>query len=237
MFSLGPIIFKLTNSLIHQILIPAGASERSTVHQLTKTMSSIQNIIFDLGGVVVNWDPDAVVAEVFDDPAMQAHVKQTMFQHPDWLEMDRGTLSEADAIPIFADRTGLSEDRVVELLRTADRILLPKPDTLELIRELHDRGFSLYCLSNIPSERYAFLKAQHNFFDLFKGAVISGDLGLVKPEKEIYEYLFETYHLEPASCVFLDDMPINIDGARAVGMHGIIFTDAASCRTRLLDML
>jgi putative hydrolase of the HAD superfamily len=198
---------------------------------------NIQNVIFDLGGVVVDWNPDAVVRVVLDDPVLQDRVKQTIFQHPDWLEIDRGTLTEAEAIPAFAQRAGIDSALVVELLRTADRMLIPKPDTLDLIQELHDKNLSLYVLSNIPSGRFAYLKERHDFWDVFQGAVISGDLGTVKPEKAIYEYLFHTYQLDPSTCVFIDDSSINIDGARAVGMDGIVFTDAASCRSVLEEML
>ena len=197
---------------------------------------TIQHVIFDLGGVVVDWNPDAIVRVVFNDLKLQDRVKQTIFQHPDWLEMDRGTLMEAEAIPRFVRRAGITRELVVALLRMAGRMLLPKPDTLDLIQELHEKNISLYCLSNVPSDRFAYLKRRYDFWDVFVGAVISGDLGMVKPDKEIYEYLFHTYELEPSACVFLDDAPINIEGARAVGMHGIVFTDAASCRSELMDL-
>ncbi len=67
---------------------------------------TIQHVIFDLGGVVVDWNPDAIVRVVFNDLELQDRVKQTIFQHPDWLEMDRGTLMEAEAIPRFVRRAG-----------------------------------------------------------------------------------------------------------------------------------
>jgi putative hydrolase of the HAD superfamily len=195
------------------------------------------NIIFDLGGVLVDWNPEAIVQTVFDDAETGARVKQAVFQHPDWLEMDRGVLTEAEAIPRFARRTGLAESVIADLLAAADRLLLARPDSVELLRELHGKGLALYCLSNIPSERFASLRRRYDFFEAFSGVVISGQVRLVKPQREIYEHLLNAYGLHPSSCIFLDDSPKNVEGARAVGIHGIVFTDAASCRAALARLL
>lgn len=191
------------------------------------------NIIFDFGGVLIDWNPDAIVRAVFEDEEMAQRVKREVFQHPDWLEMDRGTLTESEAIPQFANRVGLPEETIFELLQTADRMLLPKLDTLALLRELHGNGHPIYGLSNIPSERFDNLRRQYDFWELFSGFVISGKIKMVKPQREIYEYLLQTHSLDPATCIFLDDSAGNIEGAGAVGIRGVVFTDAESCRASL----
>jgi putative hydrolase of the HAD superfamily len=199
------------------------------------SMSYPAHIIFDLGGVVIDWNPEAIVRAVFEDEQVQWHVRKSVFEHPDWLEMDRGALSETEAIPRFAGRTGLPEDTVVELLRTSDSMLYVKDDTLALIRELGERGIDLYALSNIPAERFAALRTRYDFWEVFRGFVISGALGMVKPQREIYEHLLNTYGLTASSCLFLDDSRKNIEGAAAVGIDGFVFTDAAACRQKLAE--
>lgn len=195
------------------------------------------NIIFDFGGVLIDWNPDAIVRAVFEDEEIGQRVKREVFQHPDWLEMDRGTLTEEEAIPHFARRVGLPEETIIALLQTADRMLLPKLDTVELLRELHGKGHPIFGLSNIPSERFDNLREQYDFWDLFSGFVISGKIRMVKPHREIYEYLLETHALDPATCIFLDDLPANIESAGAVGIRGVVFTDAESCRVELNRLL
>ena len=101
---------------------------------------SIQHVIFDLGGVVVDWNPDAIVRVVLNDPDLQDRVKQTIFQHPDWLEMDRGTLMEAEAIPEFARRAGIARELVVERLKTDGN----EPQLFDLVEYLIELG--LVCL-------------------------------------------------------------------------------------------
>lgn len=195
------------------------------------------NIIFDFGGVLINWNPEEIVSAMFEDAGMQQRVKHEVFQHADWLEMDRGVMTETEAIPRFARRTGLSEDTVAELLQAADRTLYPRQDTVDLLVELHGRGFPIYGLSNIPSERFDNLRRQYDFWELFSGFVISGKIRMVKPHREIYEYLLSTYVLDPATCIFLDDSPKNIEAAAEVGIRGLVFTNAAHCRGELAPLL
>jgi len=198
---------------------------------------SFMNIIFDFGGVLINWNPDEIVRAAFEDVEMRLRVKREVFQHDDWLEMDRGGMTEVEAIPRFARRTGLSEEAVEGLLRAADRTLYPRSDTVELLYELHGRGFPIYGLSNIPSERFDVLRGQYEFWELFSGFVISGKIRMVKPRREIYEYLLSAYGLDPARCIFLDDSPKNIEGAAEVGIRGLVFTDAEQCRSELERLL
>lgn len=196
----------------------------------------IRNIIFDLGGVVFEWNSGQITRSVFEDPTLQAHVKAQVFDYPDWADTDRGTLSEADAIRRWAVRTGRTEAEMTALARACEVALRPKPDTLTLIDELDARGLHLYCLSNMPSERWAYLERTHDFWPRFRGIVISGHVKMIKPEPGIYHHLLNRYDLQPNESVFLDDMPYNIEAARALGIHGIVFTSADACRQELATL-
>ena len=107
------------------------------------------NLIFDLGGVVVRWDPDAIIAGVFADDDVKARVRDAVFGHADWLELDRGTLGRDDAIRRAAQRSGIPEGEVRKLLLAVPPSLVPFQDTVDLLYRLKAKGHPLYCLSNM----------------------------------------------------------------------------------------
>ena len=196
----------------------------------------MRNVIFDLGGVVFDWNPEAIIRAVFDDPTAQRLIKRQVFEHPDWSETDRGTLTRADAVERWAKRTGRPVAELDALMRAADLSMQPKRDTLRLLEELHSRGLHLYCLSNMPGERYAYLRRTYDFWDRFSGVVISAHVRMVKPEAGIFQHLLATYDLEPAATLFVDDAPRNIAAACALGIQGLLFTTAQACREQLGDL-
>ncbi|MBC8507016.1 MAG: HAD family phosphatase [Anaerolineales bacterium] len=198
---------------------------------------SIENIVFDLGGVLIEWNPERIIAGFTDDPELSQTLMVSIFDHPDWAAKDRGTYSETELTQRFAQRTGLSVGDITELMLAIKNSLLLMPDTLPLMDELRTKGYTLYCLSNMPVEHYVHLKNKCDFWDKFEGIVISGQVNMVKPEPEIYQYLLSEYQLDPATCVFIDDSPKNIEVARSIGMNGIVFTDVQSCRQELRAML
>ena len=198
---------------------------------------TVRNVVFDLGGVVLNWDVDAIVRMITDDPVAQQRIKEDVLLHPDWLELDRGTCTEEEAIERFAQRIDKSVEAMTDMMRTADLSMTVKEGTMALMEELTAQGYPLYCLSNMPVERWAYLLDTYDFWDMFEGIVISGYLKMVKPEPEIYHHLIDTYDLVPESCLFLDDAFHNVTGARAVGLQSILFTTPEAGRTALTPLL
>lgn len=193
----------------------------------------MRNIIFDLGGVVFDWNPEAIIEAVFEDPELQAIIRREVFEHPDWSETDRGTLTRAAAVVRWAQRTGRPIAELEALMHAADVSMQLKTGTLALMEELADHGLPLYCLSNMPAERYAYLRETYDLWSLFGGIVISSHVKMVKPEPGIFEHLLTTYHLDPANTLFVDDSPKNISAARSLGIQGILFTTAQACRRQL----
>ena len=198
---------------------------------------SIANVIFDLGGVLLDWDADAIVAAVFTDQAAQKSVRAAVFDHPDWLALDGGTLDEEEAIQRFAQRSGQPISCMEQLMQQVRLSLVPKADSLVLLDELHARGIPLYCLSNMHTKNFAYLEETYSFWDRFEGIVISASIKMIKPEPDIFQYLLSKYDLDPAKCVFIDDHPANIEGARAVGLSAILFTSSDDCRRQLDGLL
>lgn len=187
------------------------------------------NLVFDLGGVVVRWDPDAIIAGVFSDPAIRSKVRKAVFEHADWLELDRGTLGRDEAIERAAKRSGIAAGEIKRLLHAVPPSLVVFPETLELIRRLKRKGHPLYCLSNMHFASIEYLEKHETFWELFNGAVISCRLNLCKPEAGIYQHLLKTYALEPGETLFIDDVQKNLDAAAKLGIRTLRFENAAQC--------
>jgi putative hydrolase of the HAD superfamily len=194
---------------------------------------AIRNVVFDVGGVLLEWNPPRVIAGLFPDPATQAIIREQMFEHADWHEFDRGTFTEAAAIEHFAKTAGLTTDDTRTLIHATRESLTPIAGTIELVEELAAAGVHLYLLSNMPVSTFEYLIRQHKFFGHFKHLVISGAILLVKPEPAIYKHLVEQTGIVPAESVFIDDLLKNVIAARECGFQAIQFRDPSSCREEL----
>lgn len=193
------------------------------------------NIVFDLGGVVFRWQPDAIIESFFDDGDVQDRVRAEIFDHPDWLELDRGTISLEAAIERGADRTGLPATTIERLLMAVPEFLTPIDQTIDLIRRLANTSNRLFVLSNMHLASIAHLEKEHDIWTLFDGVVISSRIKTIKPEIRIYRYLLDTYQLRPADTVFIDDRLENLEAAASLGIRTIRFFDATQCERALSD--
>jgi putative hydrolase of the HAD superfamily len=196
-----------------------------------------RNVIFDLGGVVIEWNPDRIIEAYYADPALRALLKSELFRHPDWLDLDRGTLHEPELIVRLAQRTGRPAEELAGLMDAVRASLHAREDTVALLDKLFARGVPLYCLSNMSSSTFAHLRERHSFWGVFRGIVISGDVRLMKPEPEIFQLLLQRYALPAAQTVFVDDNEPNVVAARALGLHAVWFKDARQCEMELEKLL
>jgi putative hydrolase of the HAD superfamily len=197
----------------------------------------VRNVIFDLGGVVLDWNPDAILQGYYTDPSARAAMKSALFKHPDWLQLDRGTLSESEVLERLQQRTGRPEQELHGLFEAIRSSLKPKAETVVLLQRLAQRQVPLYCLSNMAASTFAYLREQHAFWDAFRGIVISGEIKMAKPECEIFEYLLRRYALSASETVFVDDHAPNIQAAQKLGLHTVWFRDAAQCALELERLL
>jgi putative hydrolase of the HAD superfamily len=191
------------------------------------------NVVFDLGGVLVQWNPEALVNRAFSDPAQRDLAWREIMQHPDWLEIDRGVLTFEQAARRAAERTGFPVDVTLGFIDSIPAALTANHDTVALLRRVKAAGNMVYCLSNMPGETFAQLERDHDFWDAFDGLVISYRIGHCKPEPAIYEHLLKTFDLAPSDTVFIDDMPANVDAAEKLGIHGILFEDIKNTEAAL----
>lgn len=194
-------------------------------------------VIFDFGGVLFKWRPQEVVDRVFDDPAVRAQLMESLFRHPDWIELDRGTLEETDAVVRCSTRTGVPQAQLAVLMEELRESLTPMPDTVALLKDLARRGIPLYGLTNMAVGTFQYLRERHEFLSMFKGIVVSGAIRMVKPEPEIFSHLSAEHGIDYAEAVFVDDLEANVVAARALGIHAILFEDCARCAAELHALL
>jgi putative hydrolase of the HAD superfamily len=191
------------------------------------------SVVFDLGGVLLRWNPGEIVNGSFAEEAVRSLVKREIFQHPDWLDMDRGVLLEQDAIHRFQARTGCSLGQMSNLMQRVKDSLQPIEKTHQILEELSQHEVPLYCLSNMPATTADYLRDRYAFFRLFHGIVISGEIQLMKPDKAIFQHLIERFGLVPERTIFIDDSQANIESAAALGFNTHHFTDPDRCRQAL----
>ncbi len=194
------------------------------------------NIIFDLGGVVLNWEPEKLIKDAFPDMTFREKISTELHEHPDWTELDRGNLSFEEAALRAESRTGIPASDILNMLNQVGKVLIPKNDTLKLIEELHKKGHKLYVLSNMSLEVADYLEEEHSFWDMFNGIVYSARINLIKPESEIFYYILDKYNLKPEETVFFDDMKVNVDSALRLGIHGIQFFNAKQAKEELENL-
>jgi putative hydrolase of the HAD superfamily len=201
------------------------------------TARGIRNVIFDFGGVLVQWQPQHIIDTFYSDESLRQRARQLVFQHPDWLDMDRGTLDESRAIERFAQRMGRPLEELAGLLEHVKESLTLLPASVALVRDLSRRGLVLYGLSNMSVPTFAHLRSRYDVWQLFRGIVISGDVRMVKPEPEIFEHIARLHGLAPAQTAFIDDHASNVEAAAVLGFRAVRFTDAATCAAELEELI
>jgi putative hydrolase of the HAD superfamily len=162
-------------------------------------------------------------------------VSKAVFEHPDWAETDRGALSFEEMSHRGARRAGVPVDKVANMIDQVPAVLVPIPDSIEILHQLKARGHSLYALSNMGEPSMIHLEESYEFLNLFDGKVISARVKLVKPEPAIFRHLLDRFHLDPQQTIFIDDLSDNIEVAAHFGIRTILFTSPAQCRKALVN--
>jgi putative hydrolase of the HAD superfamily len=194
----------------------------------------IRNIVFDVGNVLVPWDPAGIEQRAFgEDRLAHADYRAPLRGHPTWLAVNRGELSLVEAKDHYVADDGFAPDDIDRLYDELFASFPLKSDTRALMDELQSADYRLFAITDNVREIVALLKREHDFWDMFEMAAVSAEIGVLKPDPRIYNWLLETAGIAAEECVFLDDVERNVAGAKAVGMHGLVFTTAAKARDDL----
>jgi putative hydrolase of the HAD superfamily len=195
------------------------------------------NVIFDLGGVVLNWEPKKLIADFFPAKVSGEKIVTGLLKHKDWAEFDKGTLSSEEILKRASERTDISVVELREFLYEILERLTLKLKTMELIKELKREKHRLYILSNLPLETADYLEKKYTIWELFDGIVFSSRIKLIKPSPEIYQYILNKFDLIPEETVFLDDLKENVDAAVREGINGIHFQSAEQAKSELNKLI
>ena len=191
--------------------------------------NKIKNVIFDIGNVFVRWSPTEICRLTFGDNTDLSATANSVFNTDIWRDLNKGLFTESVAKQRFIETLNFAEKDIEALFFYVKESLIPIYGTQSLCQRVKSAGYNTFALTDNVSEIIEHLQARYDFWPAFDGVVASCDLGVLKPNPEIYQHLLNKFGLEPSECVFLDDMPYNIQGAKAVGMHGIQFLNAAQC--------
>lgn len=190
---------------------------------------SIKNIIFDLGNVLISFNPK-------DYTDNEKFLKE-VFGSPEWLMLDRGTLSYGEAKEIFKKRVPEVAEQIDSMFNSNFAGLLqPIKENVSLL-PLLKKNYNLYILSNFHKDSFEEVYNNYEFFKNFKGKVVSCYCHLLKPEKEIYEEILNKFSLNPEETVFIDDMEVNIEAAEKLGIKGIHLPDHTKLKEKLEGFL
>lgn len=186
----------------------------------------IKNIVFDIGNVLISFKPREYLNSFPFEEDIREAIFNSVFKSKFWPELDRGTVTEEEAIKLFCEEAPELEQHIKKVMATWMDILLPIPETIEILKRLKDKGFKLFALSNYHKAAFERTFSENEFFRLLDGKVISYEVQCIKPEREIYEKLLATYDLRADETLFIDDMAENIEGAKTIGIRTHLFKDA-----------
>lgn len=183
----------------------------------------IKNLIFDMGNVLLDYDPDVILEETCDEDEEKKIIKKELFSGTEWMMGDRGDITNAERYNLVKKRVPEKlYDKLRKCVEHWDVCMVPVKGAREFLEYAREKGYGIYILSNAAIEFYQYFPRQFDL-DFFDGIVVSAEQHLLKPEIGIYRYLLETYQLKPEECLFIDDREENVKGAEKAGIKGYVF--------------
>ena len=183
----------------------------------------IKNVIFDIGAVLIRFDWKSYVNRLFDEKTAQ-EVTRATWENPTWGELDRAVIPFEEVLKQFIDTAPEYEQQIRQVMEHLGECTERTDYAIPWVEELKDKGYKVFFLSNY----FEYLRNQSpevlDFIPHMDGGVFSYQIHKVKPHAEIFDYICQRYDLRPEESLFIDDSQKNVDGARAFGMHALLFT-------------
>ena len=185
-------------------------------------VTEYRNIVFDMGGVLVDYTADNATWHFTDDPEIVREIHNVMFCSQEWMALDMGAISDEEAVSRILPR--LSDDRVREIARITfdhwhEYNNVARPGVAAIIESIKMRGQKVYILSNVSKRLTGTYKNVVPAPELYDGAFFSGEVLALKPQPIIYQMFFQRFNLNPSECLFIDDVKANVDAAIQCGME------------------
>jgi 2-haloacid dehalogenase len=199
-------------------------------------MSNIKSVVFDIGGVLIDWNPRHLYRKIFKSEEEMEWFLSEVCTYEWNVQQDGGKLFSAATAelsaryPEYRDKIALYYGRWEEMLGGELK------DTVKIFNELKSAGMALYALSNWSHEAFPVAYERYGFMKQFDGIVVSGYEKLLKPDHAIYRVLMSRYNVNPAESVYIDDNKANAEAAAELGFHAIHFHSAEQLREELRDL-
>jgi 2-haloacid dehalogenase len=193
----------------------------------------VKAVVFDLGGVLIDWDPRYLYRKLLDDEAAVEEFLATVCT-PEWnAEQDRGrpfaegVAELVERHPVQAAAITAYHERWPEMLGGA------VGGTVEVLAELRAAGVPVYALTNWSAETFGIARERFEFLEWFDGVLVSGEERMIKPDPAIFRLLLDRFGLDPGAAFYIDDSPANVAAADRLGFDAVRFTSPAQLRRDL----
>lgn len=193
----------------------------------------ISAVAFDLGGVLIDWNPRYLYRRLFDDPdEMEDFLARICTD--DWhRQHDLGADVTASCQLLAALHPGYRDEIMAWAERGEEMAAGPLEQTVRVLADVKAAGVRCYALSNMEPDAFAIRCTRFPFMTWFDGHIISGIEGVAKPDRQIFQIFLQRYALEPAQTVFIDDSPSNVEAALALGINAVHYASATQIRHEL----
>ncbi len=199
-------------------------------------MSNIKSVVFDIGGVLIDWNPRHLYRKIFKSEEEMEWFLSEICTYEWNVQQDGGKTFSAATTELSAKYPEYSDKIAVYYGRWEEMLGGELKDTVDIFNELKSAGMPLYALSNWSHEAFPAAYERYDFMKQFDGIVVSGYEKLLKPDHAIYRVLMSRYNVNPAESVYIDDNKDNADAAAELGFHAIHFQSAAQLRQELIGL-
>lgn len=197
----------------------------------------IKNIVFDIGNVLAGFAWEDFYRSFGYSEEMFEKLADATVRNPFWNEMDRGKLSDEELLEGFIRNDSSIEKEIREVFENVEEIIQRFDYAIPWIRELKEKGYHIYVISNFSRKAHVECVKALDFLEEIDGEILSYQVKLIKPSPEIYQLLCSKYNLKAEECVFIDDLPRNVEAARKEGMKGLIFESLDQAKRELEEIL
>ena len=197
----------------------------------------IKNIIFDLGNVIINYNQKQIISNFTEKEDEIKYIYNEIFYSPEWILMDLGNITNAEAIEVINKRNGFKYEKLTQdFLHEWYKKQSINRDVVKLAKRLKEKEYNLYVLSNMANLTYEYFK-HDEFFALCTGIVISAHEHMKKPDEKVFKLLLGRYNLNAKECLFIDDSDENYETANRLGIKGrkVIPNQAEDIKKLLLE--
>lgn len=196
-------------------------------------MTEIRHIVFDIGRVLIHYDAELPFLRLIPDPAERKWFFENVCTSPWNIEQDRGRAWEEAEAELFGAYPDHEEN--IRNFRRHWHEMVPHAydDSVALMERLIDTGQDVTLLTNWAADTFIEARSRFPFLDRPRGITVSGEIRAIKPDRAIYDHHATVFGLDPSATLFIDDSQKNVDGARAVGWHAVLFTDAKTLEADL----